>query len=100
MFTFLLPKKICYKFDKLARHFERGINNGSTSGFIPINWAFIYKSKQVGGLTFRNLTPLNIIYIVKLPLQIVKQEPKSWVNLVITKYLSPSNILDLSHKLQ
>ncbi|XP_026396896.1 uncharacterized protein LOC113291593 [Papaver somniferum] len=93
MGCFKIPTTLIDKLDSLQLNFWWGHNTGKGIKFIY--WDSINKSKEQGGLGFRDLENFNIALICKLIWKIVTEEEKFKVQILSAKYFKDCSILHL-----
>ncbi|KAL0456049.1 UNVERIFIED_CONTAM: LINE-1 retrotransposable element O protein [Sesamum latifolium] len=89
MFTFLLPKGICSKMDKMVRRFWwQSKETEENKNFLAFkSWTSICQLKNKGGLGIRKFQDFNEALLPKLSWNILQKSDKIWVKILSAKYL-------------
>ena len=64
MFVFLLPTTLCSELTAMVRKFW-WCSNGNENGIAWRSWKQLCRSKQVGGLGFRDIELFNLAFLAK-----------------------------------
>ena len=85
MQTFLLPKSLCCKIDKVCRQFILGGLEARSKCHL-VNWSKVYRPKEEGGLGFRKAREVNLACMMKLAWGLVVNPERLWVKVIRNKY--------------
>ncbi|XP_026398734.1 uncharacterized protein LOC113294557 [Papaver somniferum] len=91
MSCFKIPTTLLNKLDSLQLNFWCGHKSGKGIKFV--GWDSINKSKEMGGLGFRDLETFNTALICKLVWKIVIEDKELWVQILSAKYFKNCSIL-------
>lgn len=95
MQTFLLPKGLCDRLDRMIRKFWWQHDDNNQHLCLKV-WDSICTPKLAGGLGVRRFKDINEAYITKLCWQVCAEPSKTWVQLVRSKYLRGCRVLDFN----
>ncbi|XP_026451594.1 uncharacterized protein LOC113351902 [Papaver somniferum] len=91
MGTFKLPTQLLDKLIAIQRRFFWGHN--SNRGSNPIGWQKVCKTKEAGGLDFRDLETLNLALLTKLAWRLCNNQDTLWGQIMESKYFISGDIL-------
>lgn len=94
MQTFLIPKAITFKLDKLLKNFFWGFDMEKDHHLHLCSWDAIYQPKAAEGLGIRRFGDMNKAMVMKLNWQLSTGDKKPWIQLIRAKYLRGRRCLD------
>ncbi|XP_026454907.1 uncharacterized protein LOC113355877 [Papaver somniferum] len=88
---FKLPDHLMRKLTTIQRKFFWG--HSSNRGFNPVCYSQLCKSKDHGGLAFRDMEKLNLALLTKLVWRVCTEEEQLWVQILGRKYFKYGKLL-------
>ncbi|KAG8381639.1 hypothetical protein BUALT_Bualt06G0142500 [Buddleja alternifolia] len=86
MQTTRIPLGICHAIDKANRQFLWGGTNAKRKMHL-LKWDIICQPKESGGLGLRRLRDVNFALLGKLGWQVITEESRLWVQVMLHKYV-------------
>lgn len=91
MQTFLLPKGLCMKIEKIIRSFLWGGSCGERRMSL-VAWEEVTKRKEDGGLGIRGMHEMNLAFLAKLGWRLMNNDSSLWAQLLCGKYMKGSMV--------
>lgn len=95
--SFLWPKNIAAKVDKLTCDFFWGFKEPSGHHLYLRSWHHLCTPRQQGGLGLRTFHDINQAFVAKLGWQLLSAHENTWTSLFRAKYLKGLRFQDLPH---
>lgn len=86
MQTCLLPKGLCLEMERLIRGFLLGGKIGERKCHL-VKWETVNKPKSSGGLGLRNLSQMNLAFMMKLGWRLMEDKGSLWTKVLQGKYM-------------
>lgn len=97
MQTFLIPRSLTVKIDKLMKDFFGGFDADDHHRLHLHSWKNICRPKELGGLGIRRIQDVNRALLTKLNWLLCTAPNKIWVQLIRSRYLRGRRNLDFQH---